>query len=204
VKPLPIARKPFASCVRRHRGASIWTKSFRNSGPSRFLSVFLLFAVVGACACSTNEKEQATPDAAAEKASEQQTVPSPESIAKARKEMEDARRTLEEQVRREREDLPMRQNMLPGGKVRELAREEMAEVVQLCRAAPRRFVEAEVELDTEGQVQSIEVRTGSGEQGCDQAVTRALQASSWASCQELGEPAPCLVSYALSLGSPLH
>ena len=182
----------------------MWTRSFRNSGPSRFLSAILLFGLVGACACSTNEKKRATPDAAPEKASEQQTALSPKSIAKPRKEMEDARLELEEQVRRQREDRQTREHMLPGGKVQELAREEMAEAVQLCRTAPRRFLEAELELDTEGQVESIELRTGSGTQGCDQAVIRALQASRWASCQELGEPAPCRVSYALTLGSPLH
>lgn len=104
----------------------------------------------------------------------------------------------------EREELPNREDTLPGGKVRELAREEMEEALQLCRAAPSRFVEAEVELDPEGEVQSLELRTGSGEQACDRAVSRALKASSWVSCHDLREPAPCRVSYALSLGSPLH
>lgn len=151
-----------------------------------------------------DEAQRAHPDATVEAAEEEPPEPSPEEVDQAEQELEDARRELEEQVRREREELPRREGALPGGKVRELAREEMEEALQLCRTAPRRFVEAEVDLDAAGEAQSVELRTGSGEQDCDQAVSRALQASSWMSCQELGEPAPCRVSYALSLGSPLH
>jgi hypothetical protein len=158
--------------------------------------------VVGAC--STNEAQRATSDATGEAAEEQPAGPTAESIAQAEQEMEDARQELEKQVRREREKLPRREGALPGGRVRELAREEMEEALQLCRTAPRRFVEAEVDLDAAGEAQAVKLRTGSGDQDCDQAVSRALQASSWISCQELGEPTPCHVSYALSLGAPRH
>ena len=180
------------------------TKCFRSSAPSRFRKVVLLLGVLGVCACSTNETQRATPDGAGESAGEQQAAPSPKSIARAREEIEDARRELEEQVRREREELPRREDTMPGGKVLELARQEMEGAVQDCRTAPKRFVEAEVELDTAGRVQSVGLRTASGDQRCDDALIRALQASRWVSCQDLGEPAPCRVSYALSLGSPLH
>jgi len=182
----------------------MWTKSFPTSGPSRFRRALLVLGVMVVGACSTNEAQRATSEARGEAAEEQPAEPSAESIAQAQQEMEEARRELEEQVRREREELPARESTLPGGKVRELAREEMEEVLELCRHAPRRFVEAEVDLDGAGEAQSVELRTGAGDQDCDQAVIRALQASSWTSCQELGEPAPCRVSYALSLGSPLH
>jgi hypothetical protein len=182
----------------------MWTKSFRISGPSRFHRVLLVVGVVLAGACSTNETQRATRDAAGGATEEQQKKSSPESIAQAEEAMEGARRELEEHLRREREELPRREDTLPGGKVIELAREEMEEALQHCRTAPRRFVEAEVALDRAGKAQAVELRTGSGEQGCDQAVIRALQASSWVSCKELGEPAPCRVGYALSLGSPLH
>lgn len=182
----------------------MWTKSFLTSGPSPFHRVLLVLGVLVVGACSTNEAQRATPDATGEAAEEQPAGPSPESIAQAQQEMEEAGRELEEQVRREREELPARDDTLPGGKVRELAREEMEEALQLCRTAARRFVEAEVALNAAGEAQSVELRTGSGKQDCDQAVIRALAASSWASCEELGEPAPCRVSYLLTLGSPLH
>lgn len=148
--------------------------------------------------------ERATPDGAGEEAKELLAAPSSESIAQAREKVEDARRELEKQVRREREELPRREDTMLGGKVLELAQGEMEGAVQLCRTATRRFVEAEVELDTAGRVQSVELRTASGDQRCDDALIRALQGSRWVSCQDLGEPAPCRVSYALSLGSPLH
>ena len=182
----------------------MWTKSFRSSGRSRFRRAVLLVGVLGVSACLTSETQRTTPDGAGDTAKDQQATVSPESISQAQQEMEDARRELEEQIRREREELPRRQDTLPGGKMRELARDEMEEALQLCRTAPRRFVEAKVELDPAGEAQSVELRTGSGEPGCDRAVIRALQASSWMSCQDLREPAPCRVSYALSLGSPLH
>lgn len=184
----------------------MWTKSFRTSGPSRFRRALLVLGAVVVCACSTNEAQRASSDTAGETAEKQQERigPSPESIAQAEKEMEEARRELEEQARREREELPAPEATLPGGKVRELAREEMEEALELCRSAPRRFVEAEVELDAAGKAQFVELRNGSGEKDCDRAVSQALEASSWVSCQELGELAPCRVSYALSLGSTLH
>lgn len=182
----------------------MWTKSFLTSGPSRFLRALLVLGLLVVGACSTNEAQRASSDETGDAAEEQPAGPSPEAIAQAEQEMEDARQELEEQIRREREELPRREGALPGGKVRELAGEEMEEALQLCRTAPRRFIEAEVDLDAAGEAQSVELQTGSGEQDCDQAVSRALQASSWMSCQELGEPPPCRVSYKLSLGSPLH
>lgn len=183
----------------------MWTKSFRTSGLSPFLSALLVLGVlVVSTSCSTNETQRATPDATREATGDQPTEPSPEAIAQAEKEMEEARQDLEEHVRREREKLPRREDALPGGKVRELAREEMEEALRLCRATLRRFIEADVELDPTGEAQSVELRTGTGQQDCDQAVIRALLASSWTSCQELGEPAPCRVSYVLSLGPGFH
>lgn len=180
------------------------TKSFRTSDRSPFRKALLVLGLVVVGACSTSETQHAIPDTTREAAEEQPTEPSPETIAQAQGEMEEARRELEEQVRRQREELPRRRDTLTGGKVRELAREEMEEALRLCRAAPRRFIEAEVELDPAGKARTVELRTDTGEQACDQALIRALQASSWMSCQELGEPAPCHVSYALSLGSSLH
>jgi len=182
----------------------MWTRSFRISGRSQFLRAVLILGVVGLAACSTNGKQRAGADEVSENTAEQEPAPSPDSIAQAQQEMEGSRRELEEQVRRDREELPQREGTLPGGKLHELAREEMAKAVQLCRAAPRRLVEVEVSLDTEGEVQAVDLRTGSGDETCDQAVVGALQASRWVPCQDLGEPAPCRVAYALTLGSPLH
>ena len=181
------------------------TRSFQSCGRSRFLRVIALLGVLVAGACSTNDRQRATSDTAGKATEEQQqAAPSAWAIAEAQQEMEAAGRELEKQVDRERRELPRREETLPGGKVRALAREEMRAAVQGCRTAPRRFVQAEVQLDVGGRAQSVKLRTGSGEPDCDHAVIRALEASEWVPCQEIGEQAPCRVSYALSLGSPLH
>lgn len=158
----------------------------------------------GTTSDSVDERQHSCPVASAENTTEEKSAPATKPIAGAQQEMESARRQLVEQVRRERQELPTREGAFPAGKVRELAREEIEEALQLCRTAPRQFVEAEVDLNAAGEAQSVELRTESGEQDCDQAVIRALEASSWAPCEELGEPAPCRVSYALSLGSHFH